>query len=46
MPMVTVAGRFELPDNAPVGGGEMIWQLVPTDIPDTQEPVTVVGGPV
>jgi hypothetical protein len=44
--LVTVTGRFENPDNSPPCSGGMIWQLVPTDIPDTSEPVVVLGGPV
>ena len=43
---VTIAGRFELPDNTPADGGTMTWTLVPADIPDTVEPVVVLPGPV
>ena len=43
---VTVAGRFELPDNTPLDGGTMTWTLIPADIPDTVEPVVVLPGPV
>jgi hypothetical protein len=44
--LVTVTGRFELPDNAPAGPGTLVWTLTPGDVPDTSEPVTVLGGPV
>lgn len=44
--LVTVSGRFERPDNAPGGPGTLIWTLVPGDIPDDSEPVTVLEGPV
>ena len=43
---VTIAGRFELPDNTPLEGGTMTFTLVPADIPDTVEPVVVLPGPV
>lgn len=44
--LVTVTGRFELPDNAPGFPGTVVWTLVPGDIPDDSEPVTVLEGPV
>lgn len=44
--LVTVTGRFEQPDNAPGVPGTMVWTLVPGDVPDTSEPVTVLAGPV
>jgi hypothetical protein len=43
--LVTVSGRFELPDNAPATGS-LMWVLEPSDIPDDSEPVTVMEGPV
>lgn len=46
MELVTVTGRFELPDNSIPVNGQLSWVLVPTDIPDTSEPVVVLGGPV
>ena len=46
--LVTVQGRFELPDNSPPNGGNALtFTLVPsTGLPDNTEPVTVLGGPV
>lgn len=44
--LVTVTGRFEQPDNAPAATGSLVWTLVPGDIPDLTEPVTVLAGPV
>lgn len=44
--LVTVAGRFELPDDEPGGPGALVWTLVPGDIPDLSEPVLVLAGPV
>lgn len=44
--LVTVTGRFELPDDEPGGPGALVWTLVPGDIPDLSEPSTVLAGPV
>lgn len=44
--LVTVTGRFELPDDEPGGPGALVWTLVPGDIPDLSEPATVLAGPV
>ena len=44
--LVEVTGRFELPDDAPGGPGSLLWTLVPGDVPDLTEPVTVLAGPV
>lgn len=44
--LVTVTGRFEQPDNSPAATGSLVWTLVPGDIPDLTEPVTVLAGPV
>lgn len=44
--LVTVHGRFELPDDTPSGAGWLLWTLVPGDVPDHSEPVTVLAGPV
>lgn len=44
--LVTVSGRFEQPDNGPGGPGTLVWTLVPGDVPDVSEPVTVLAGPV
>jgi hypothetical protein len=44
--LVTVAGRFEYPNNAPAGPGSITWTLLPGNVPDTTEPVTIIAGPV
>jgi hypothetical protein len=44
--LVTVAGRFELPDHTPADVGSMTFWLTPSDIPDTAGPVVVLPGPV
>lgn len=44
--LVTVTGRFELPDNTPgYVGYSLLWTLVPGSLPDATEPVVVLGGP-
>jgi hypothetical protein len=44
--LVTVAGRFEYPNNAPAGPGTITWTLLPGNVPDTTEPVTIIAGPI
>jgi hypothetical protein len=44
--LVTVSGRFELPDNTPAAPGSVVWTMVPGNVPDLTESVLVLEGPV